>query len=85
MRNKYAGTCYKCGFTVEKGEGHFERSAGTWRLQHANHASKIIRGIVQGESRITVGCTCGWYGWKMFLKRFGMQLFCPKCNREFLL
>lgn len=36
MRNKYPGYCYYCGKRVEKGEGHFERSRGHWRLIHAD-------------------------------------------------
>lgn len=41
MRNRYPGTCYRCGKTVAAYEGHFERSpvAGEkWRLQHASCA-----------------------------------------------
>jgi hypothetical protein len=38
MRNKHAGTCYRCGKTVEKGEGHFERHQGKWRVQHSSCA-----------------------------------------------
>jgi hypothetical protein len=34
MRNKYEGTCYKCGQIVKVGEGHFERHYGKWRVQH---------------------------------------------------
>lgn len=26
MRNRFAGQCYRCGGTVEAGEGHFERA-----------------------------------------------------------
>lgn len=35
MRNRYPGTCYRCGQPVEVGAGHFERFAGGWRTQHA--------------------------------------------------
>jgi hypothetical protein len=38
MRNKYAGTCYRCGQTVAPGDGHFERHNGGWRTQHADCA-----------------------------------------------
>lgn len=38
MRNRYAGTCYRCGRFVGKGEGHFERFEGGWRTQHAGCA-----------------------------------------------
>jgi hypothetical protein len=38
MRNKYPGTCYRCGKTVEAGAGHFERHNGGWRTQHAGCA-----------------------------------------------
>jgi hypothetical protein len=35
MRNKYEGTCYKCGEIVKPGEGFFERHHQGWRVQHA--------------------------------------------------
>lgn len=35
MRNRYPGTCYRCGERVEAGDGHFERFRGGWRTQHA--------------------------------------------------
>jgi len=38
MRNKYPGTCYRCGKRVEAGEGHFERQRGEWLTQHADCA-----------------------------------------------
>lgn len=38
MRNKFPGTCYRCGLRVEPGEGHFERFNGGWRTQHAQCA-----------------------------------------------
>ena len=38
MRNKYPGECYRCGGHVAKGEGHFERHKGGWRVQHASCA-----------------------------------------------
>lgn len=38
MRNKYPGTCYRCGGHVAKGEGHSEKYAGGWRTQHAQCA-----------------------------------------------
>jgi len=45
MRNKYKGTCYKCNKEVAVGAGHFERDGkGGWRVQHAEHAKKIIDG-----------------------------------------
>lgn len=40
MRNKHPGTCYRCKFRVEAGQGHFERHAGGWRVQHADCAIK---------------------------------------------
>jgi hypothetical protein len=49
MRNKFAGTCYRCGLPVAPREGHFERARGKgdwqsqkygWRLQHAECAIK---------------------------------------------
>lgn len=38
MRNRYPGTCYRCGQHVAAGEGHFERCGGGWRTQHADCA-----------------------------------------------
>lgn len=35
MRNRYAGTCYYCGSTVEKQAGHFEKINKGWRVIHA--------------------------------------------------
>lgn len=51
MRNKYAGTCYRCGQKVDVGEGHFERydkgfARKGWRTQHASCAIKY-RGTKQ--------------------------------------
>ena len=38
MRNKYPGTCYKCGCYVPVGQGFFEKNhgqfkGGLWRVQ----------------------------------------------------
>lgn len=75
MRNKYAGTCYRCGKRVEVGEGHFEKTATGWRTQHASCAIKY-RGTDHGHDLETpaVPCPdCGHYdksqclhepGWK---------------------
>jgi len=41
MRNRYPGTCYRCGERVEPGEGHFERLGNSWRTQHADCAIKF--------------------------------------------
>jgi hypothetical protein len=41
VRNKYPGTCYRCNTLVKKGEGHFERYQGAWRVQHATCAIKF--------------------------------------------
>lgn len=38
MRNRYPGTCYRCGGHVAAGDGHFERFMGRWRTQHASCA-----------------------------------------------
>ena len=38
MRNRYPGTCYRCGERVEVGEGHFEKHGRGWRTQHAECA-----------------------------------------------
>jgi hypothetical protein len=40
MRNRFPGTCYRCGKPVAAGEGHFERHRGGWRTQHADCAIK---------------------------------------------
>ena len=40
MRNKYPGTCYRCGNTVQPGQGHFEKVAGGWKTQHAECARR---------------------------------------------
>lgn len=39
-RNAYPGPCYRCGATVQSGDGHFERFRGGWRVQHADCAIK---------------------------------------------
>ncbi|QVW54553.1 hypothetical protein p113_131 [Enterococcus phage 113] len=49
MRNKYPGYCYRCGTFVEKGQGHFERKNGYWRLQHADCAINYRGTKVQGN------------------------------------
>lgn len=41
MRNRYPGTCYRCGQFVLAGAGHFERHNGGWRTQHAECAIKF--------------------------------------------
>lgn len=41
MRNRYPGTCYRCGARVEPGDGHFEKYKGGWRTQHAACAIKF--------------------------------------------
>lgn len=47
MRNRFPGTCYRCGKPVAAGAGHFEKiternrrpgETGTWRTQHASCA-----------------------------------------------
>lgn len=38
MRNRFAGTCYRCGQWCAVGDGHFERIGKTWRVQHATCA-----------------------------------------------
>ena len=49
MRNQFAGTCYRCGQTVEPGAGHFERIPfGGWRVQHADCAIQY-RGTDHGK------------------------------------
>lgn len=41
MRNRYPGICYRCSKMVEKGQGHFEKIKGGWRVQHAECAIKF--------------------------------------------
>ena len=42
MRNRYPGTCYRCGSHVAPGAGHFEKIPGSgWRVQHATCAIKF--------------------------------------------
>lgn len=41
MRNRYPGTCYRCGDHVAAGDGHFERFRGAWRTQHATCAIEM--------------------------------------------
>lgn len=41
MRNKFPGTCFRCGELVEVGAGHFERTGDHWRVQHAGCAIKF--------------------------------------------
>ena len=50
MRNKFAGTCYRCGEICPAGEGHFERTPFShgWRVQHASCAIKH-RGTDHGK------------------------------------
>lgn len=47
MRNKIAGTCYRCAKHVPIGAGFFERHQGGWRVQHVEcsnrHADKERR------------------------------------------
>ncbi len=44
MRNRFPGTCYRCGMPVAVGKGHFERLVRAqygnpkWRVQHAECA-----------------------------------------------
>lgn len=48
MRNKYSGTCYRCGENVPPNKGHFQRRGdninvrivGKWLVQHADCAIK---------------------------------------------
>ena len=38
MRNKYKDICFRCGYGVEVGQGHFQRLFGSWVVQHAQCA-----------------------------------------------
>lgn len=40
-RNKFPGTCYRCGEAVQPGDGHFELFRGRFRVQHASCAIKF--------------------------------------------
>lgn len=52
MRNRYPGSCYRCGGTVVAGDGHFERNGRGWRTQHASCAIKH-RGTDLGKEGAT--------------------------------
>lgn len=52
MRNKYPGKCYVCGKWVEKGQGHFERYRGGWRVQCACHPIEKIKSISKEEKNV---------------------------------
>ena len=59
MRNRYPGTCYRCGDIVAVNDGHFERVPGVgWAVQHADCA-RAYRGTEVGRSepRATRGGT----------------------------
>jgi len=62
-RNKYKGVCYRCGETVDPGEGHYQlsyRHDGKFILQHADCAIKH-RGSKKGmkETCTIYCCGCG--------------------------
>jgi hypothetical protein len=61
MRNKYPGVCYRCGKQVEKGEGHFERHKGGWRVQHADCAIKARKEKDEAAMWADVGECCGQF------------------------
>lgn len=47
MRNKFGGSCYRCGGWVKPGDGHFERTptpSTKWHVQHAKCAIEM-RGV----------------------------------------
>lgn len=39
-RNKYGGVCYYCHTYCARGDGHYERYAGRYRLIHAECVTK---------------------------------------------
>lgn len=51
MRNRFPGTCYRCGDPVQKGEGHFEKSKDGWKTQHASCAIKY-----RGTAQVAASC-----------------------------
>lgn len=51
MRNRFSGVCYRCGRTVQKGEGHVERHNAGWRLQHATCATEARRQKNERQTR----------------------------------
>lgn len=67
MRNRYPGTCYRCGGHVAAGEGHFERFIGRWRTQHASCANW------PNPERP---------GWPMFPDQEGCHIFLGPFDRE---
>ena len=40
MRNRFPGTCYRCGERVEADQGHFEKHGRSWRVLHADCATR---------------------------------------------
>lgn len=55
MRNKYAGTCYRCNEHCPAGEGHFERFGTTWRVQHASCAIEFRGTVDPARERLNLG------------------------------
>lgn len=58
MRNKYSGTCYRCGKVVAPGDGHFERLNGQWLVQHATCAIQF-RGTNTGKEQLVSRALAG--------------------------
>ncbi len=52
MRNRYKGTCYVCGKTVEVGQGHFERRSIGWATKHAECVNVVTINGVRDMSKI---------------------------------
>lgn len=60
MRNKFPGTCYRCGMIVEIGDGHYERTKNHgWRTQHADCAIRW-RNVSPAPSREEALAARGW-------------------------
>ena len=50
MRNKYPGICYSCGKKVEKGQGHFERYRGGWRVKYVKCAIENQKRLIENNN-----------------------------------
>jgi len=59
MRNRFAGTCYRCGKTVEPGAGHFERHGHGWRTQHADCCIKARAAKYESQKRASDNYAAG--------------------------
>jgi hypothetical protein len=61
MRNRFAGPCYRCGKTVEAGQGFFERPDPKRRVKFNLHPS--VKWLTQHKE-----CSVRFYGTDVFHK-----------------